>query len=505
MIRTRFAPSPTGKLHIGGIRTALFAWLFAKKNNGTFFLRIEDTDKERFDPEGVNAIINSLHWIGIDWNEGILDKDDNEKGEFGPYVQSKRLDLYKKHAEELIQSGRAYYCFCSPERLENLRKEQEENKQAPMYDRACLNLTEQEIKEKIKSGENYTVRFKIPHENSTNWEDLVYGKIEFENKLLDDPIILKSDGYPTYHFAHVVDDHLMQTSHIFRGEEWIASTPKHILMFEAFGWNIPWYVHLPLILGSDKKKLSKRHGGTKVSDFAEQGYLPEAVMNYIAFLGWSPKTTQELFSKEELIENFDLSKINKAAPIFSYEKLDWFNQQYIKKLSLEELAKRCEPFILRHPEERSDEGSRYYSAEVKNQELLTPLNKIYIQKIVSVERERMKKLTDITENIDFFLFENIDYPAEKLIWKKSDGEETKKNLEIIKNILEEIPEDEWTVEKLEEKIMPEAEKAGRGNMLWPMRYALTGAEKSPSPFEVAWVLGKEHSTQRIEKGIKKIE
>ncbi|MFH1175255.1 MAG: glutamate--tRNA ligase [bacterium] len=508
MVRTRFAPSPTGKMHIGGVRTALFAWLFAHKNKGEFFLRIEDTDQQRFDPEGLEAIIESLKWIGINWDEGVIDKNGKEKGDFGPYIQSKRLDIYKKYTNELIEKGIAYYCFCSPERLEDLRKEQEKNKQAPMYDRACLKLSSEEAKKKIEDGQPFVIRFKMPDKKYI-LEDIVYGKIEFDGKLIDDPVLLKSDGYPTYHFAHIVDDYLMKTTHIVRGEEWIASAPKHLALFEAFGWEAPQYAHLPVILGSDKKKLSKRHGSTKVSDFQEQGYLPEAIINYIAFLGWNPKTEQEIFSKEELIENFDLSKVNKAAPIFSYEKLDWFNGQYIKKMDLEELAERCAPFIENQKTKACPElirGIKNLPAGRQCQKFIEKISdKEYIKKIVSIERERIKKLSDITENIDFFLFDKIDYSAEKLIWKKSNKEETIKNLETIQDILSEIPENDWTKENLEAKITPKAEKAGKGNMLWPMRYALTGADKSPTPFEVAWVLGKDKSIERIGEGIQKLK
>lgn len=503
-IRTRFAPSPTGKMHIGGVRTAFFAWLFARHNNGVFFLRIDDTDQKRLDPEGLKVIIESLKWMEIDWDEGVIDKDGSEKGEFGPYIQSKRLDIYKKYADELIKKEFAYYCFCSPERLENLRKDQESAKQAPMYDRKCLELSKAEIEQKIASKESHTIRFKMP-DKKIILNDIVFGRIEFEGKLTDDPIIIKSDGYPTYHFAHVIDDHLTKTTHIIRGEEWISSTPKHIAMFEAFGWEIPKYAHLSVIMGADKKKLSKRQGDTKISDFQEKGYLPEALMNFIVFLGWNPKTEQEIFTKKELIENFDLSKVNKANPVFSYEKLDWFNQQYIKNLDLDSLTEKCLPFISDYADRIEifkKQGTRNKKQEEAEFKLLNQISdKNYIKKIISIERDRIKKLADITKNIDFFLFENIDYPAEMLIWRKSNKEDAKKNLEIVKNILSSIPEENFTVENLEAKIMQEAEKAGKGNMLWPMRVALTGAEKSPGPMEAAWVLGKEITISRIEKGI----
>jgi len=493
-IKTRFAPSPTGKLHIGGVRTALFAWLFAQKNNGKFYIRIEDTDRERLDKEGIPMITESLSWLGIDWDEGINSQGESI-GEFGPYIQSQRLDIYKKHIQTLLDNGNAYYCFCDSERLDKLRSEQEENKQPPMYDRECLKLSETEIKEKIDNREKYVIRFKIPENEKTILEDIVYGKIEFENNLLDDIVLIKSDGFPTYHFAHVVDDHLMQTSHVLRGEEWISSAPKHILLFKALGWEPPKYAHLPLILGPDKKKLSKRHGSTKIPDFKDQGYLPEALINYIAFLGWNPKTTQEMFSMEELIENFDLSKINKTAPIFSYEKLDWFNAEYLKRLSLSDLLERCLPFI--------DNYTKNEELRIKNYALDDEYK--YISKIVHVERDRIKKLVDITDNIDFFLFEKIKYPVELLIWKDSTHEEIKNNLDQVIKIITDIDEQNWTVENLEKQIMPEAEKVGRGNMLWPMRVALTGTKKSPSPFEVAWVLGKKITLTRLENAINKLK
>ncbi len=491
--KTRFAPSPTGKLHIGGVRTALFAWLFARQNNGKFYIRIEDTDKKRLDKEGIPMITESLSWLGIDWDEGINSKGESI-GEFGPYIQSQRLDIYKKHVQTLLDNGSAYYCFCDSERLETLRKKQEENKQPPMYDRKCLKLSEAEIQKKIDNGEKYVIRFRVPRDGKTILEDIVFGKIEFENNLLDDIVLMKSDGFPTYHFAHVIDDHLMRTSHVLRGEEWISSAPKHILLFKALGWESPYYAHLPLILGPDKKKLSKRHGSVKIPDFKEQGYLPEALINYIVFLGWNPKTTQEMFSMEELIENFDLSKINKTTPIFSYEKLDWFNAQYLKQLSLEDLTERCLPFIKNFMKNEE--------LRIENRDALDEKHE-YIGRIVHVERERIKKLSDITENIDFFLFEKIDYPVQLLIWKNIAREKIKENLEKVLEIVKDIDEKSWTVENLEKQIMPKAEKAngGRGGMLWPTRVALTGVKKSPSPFEVAWVLGKEIAIKRLKNAI----
>ena len=283
-VRTRFAPSPTGDPHIGNIRSALFAWLFARHKQGEFIIRIEDTDRERSVEGSVDRIKESLEFLGLDYDEG-LDKG----GEYGPYVQSERQDLYKKHAQQLVDEDKAYHCFCSPERLDEMRKEQQKNKQAPKYDRKCLQLSEAEIKEKLAAGEPHVIRFEVP-EGITAFKDVVRGKVSIKNDTLDDQVILKSDGFPTYHLAVIVDDHLMKISHIIRAEEWLPSTPKHILLYQAFNWDVPEYVHLPMILGSDKKKLSKRHGAVSFLDYRDRGYLPEALVNFMAFLGWNPKS-----------------------------------------------------------------------------------------------------------------------------------------------------------------------------------------------------------------------
>jgi len=298
-VRTRFAPSPTGSPHIGNIRSALFAWLFARHNQGEFIVRIEDTDRTRLVEGSVEKIKESLEFLNMDYDEG-LDKG----GEYEPYVQSERQDLYKKYAYKLIGSHQAYHCFCTPERLDEMRQEQQKNKQAPKYDRRCLQLSEAEIKEKLAAGEPHVIRFQIP-EGITAFKDIVHGKISIKNDTLDDQVILKSDGFPTYHLAVIVDDHLMKISHVIRAEEWLPSTPKHILLYQAFNWDVPEYAHLPMILGSDKKKLSKRHGATAFLDYKEQGYLPEALVNFMVFLGWNPKSEREKFSLQELVKEFD--------------------------------------------------------------------------------------------------------------------------------------------------------------------------------------------------------
>lgn len=482
--RVRFAPSPTGYLHIGGLRTALYNFLYARKYGGDYFLRVEDTDQKRYVPSSIAKLLESLEWAGIEHGEGIfVDEKGNisEKGEYGPYVQSKRLELYQKYAQELVEKGKTYYCFCTPERLDNLRAVQEKAKLAPAYDKMCLkNVSPEDAKKRILSGEKYVIRFDVPETGETEFQDVVRGKINFANKNLDDFVILKSDGYPTYHLAHVVDDHLMKTTLVFRGEEWLSSTPKHILMFRAFGWEAPDYAHLCVILNKEtKKKLSKRDGDVSVEDFMRKGYLPEAVVNFIALLGWNPKTEQELFSLDELTQEFDLEKLNKAGANFDQEKLDWMNGVYIRKKEIAALVELCRPYFKNREEKIADD---------------------YLEKIVVVEKERMKKLSDISENTDFY-FDLPEYDRAMLKWKDMGDEELLKSLEKSQETLEEIGEAEWNLENLKNKLLDTADPENRGALLWPLRAALTGREKSPSPFEVAWVIGKEESIKRIKKAI----
>ncbi len=492
-IRTRFAPSPTGELHIGGLRTALSGFLYARKNNGKFVLRIEDTDRARFVEGAVERIVKSLKWSGIEIDEGVvLDKKGKviEVGDYGPYTQSKRLDIYKKYVQQLLDEGKAYYCFCSSERLEKMRQEQQAQKMAPKYDRHCLNLSKEEIEEKIKNGEKYVVRFKIP-EGKTVVEDLVYGKVEVENDTLDDQIIMKSDGFPTYHLAVVVDDYLMKISHIFRGAEWIASTPKHVLLYEALGWKdeMPEFVHMPNILNKDRKKLSKREGSVSVQDFKAQGYPAEAIVNFIALLGWNPKTEQEIFAMQELIDQFSIEKINKAGGVFDMKKLDWISAQHIKRMNIDDLYEKVLPFL------QEKDFFKTASEEFKQED--------YLKKVLAVEQDRMEKFTQVGEENQFFFTDNIKTDADSMRWKDSNDSETKKNLETAKTVLAKIDEKDWNLENIE-KILLETAGDKRGDLLFPLRAALTGQPKSPSPFEVAWVLGKEKTLQRIENGIKSL-
>jgi nondiscriminating glutamyl-tRNA synthetase len=473
-VRVRFAPSPTGELHIGGLKIALTCFLLAKKNNGTFILRIEDTDRKRYVEGAMERIVKSLEWAGIKIDEG-------------PYVQSERLDIYKKYVDQLVAEGKAYPCFCTSERLEEMRNQQMAEKKAPMYDRCCLSLSKEEIEEKMKSGAPYTVRFKIP-EGKTEYEDLVFGKITVENYVLDDQVILKSDGFPTYHLAVVVDDALMEISHVVRGVEWLPSTPKHILLYKALNWEdkIPKFCHMPNILNKQHKKLSKREGSVSVEDFRKQGYPPEAIINFIALLGWNPKTEQEIFTMEELIEQFDISKMNRAGGVFDMDRLDWISAQHIKKMDENELYKRAIEFL------KEKEFFQNAPAERKTEE--------YVKKVLSVEKERLSKFTEAGENNKFFFSDRFEIKKDDLRWKKMTDEEIKESLEDSLSMLNEIGEREWKKEIIENKLL---EKAGenRGELLFPLRWALTGQKFSPTPFEVAWVLGREESLARIKRAI----
>ena len=474
------------------MRTALYNFLYARHAKGTFFLRVEDTDQRRVVPGTIENMLKSLEWAALHHNEGVfLGKDGKvfEKGEYGPYTQSKRLKIYQEYAHKLVEAGKAYYCFCTPERLDSLRALQEKARLAPAYDKLCLRGVSREVAEKrIARGEKYVIRFDVPETGETEFSDAVRGKVKFANKNLDDFVILKSDGYPTYHLAHVVDDHLMKTTLVLRGEEWLSSTPKHILFFEAFGWEAPQYGHLCVILNKKtKQKLSKRDGDVSVDDFIKKGYLPEAVVNFIALLGWNPKTEKELFSLEELIEEFDISKLNKSGAIFDTEKLDWMNGVYIRKKDIGELARLCRPYL-----------EKYFKNRVSQEETRFPNS--YLEKIVMVERERMKKLSDIVDGAEIY-FKMPECERGLLKRKSMNEKDVEKSLQKSLEIFLSIKEEKWILENLRDKLMDAADPENRGELLWPLRVALTGKEKSPSPWEVAWVVGKDESIKRIKKAV----
>ncbi|MFZ1720552.1 MAG: glutamate--tRNA ligase [Candidatus Moraniibacteriota bacterium] len=515
-VRVRIAPSPTGIMHVGTLRTALYNYLFAKKQGGDFILRIEDTDQKRFVPGTVENLIQTLELMGIRYTEGPFEKSRTpqtsfaqsdsetypgivEVGDYGPYVQSERLDLYKKHADELIANKKAYYCFCSPERLDQIRTEQAKNKQAPKYDRHCRSLSEEETQARLNAKESYVVRMMVPDDREITFTDLVRGAVKFHTRDVDDQVILKSDGFPTYHLAAIVDDHLMGITHVLRSEEWLPSTPKHILLYESFGWNPPEIGHVSFILGKDgKKKLSKRDGGATVEYFLSLGYLEEALLNFLVLLGWNPGkgNTQEIFSLEELEKMFDISGLHKAGAVFDLKKLDWLNGEYIKRLSRDELYNRALPFLegkVFFQEWSMEHGA--WSAEERSE---------YLKRMLVIEQDRLAKLSDVGEQNLFFFVEDLSYDPKKLCWKENTAEMTKESLSRAKNILTEISPEDWLKKEILEKVLMDAAGEKRGDFLWPIRFALTGADKSPSPFDCAWVLGKKESLKRLNVAIAKL-
>ncbi len=492
-VRVRFAPSPTGYLHVGGLRTALYNYLFAQKNSGTFILRIEDTDQKRYVEGAAESLVRSLDNMRVGADEGILLENDAvvEKGEFGSYVQSARLPLYKEYIEKLLESGRAYRCFCTSERLEELRNEQAKNKQAPKYDKYCLGLSKETVREKLASEMSHVVRLNVvPERGVVVFEDLVRGKVSIHVKDIDDQVLMKSDGFPTYHLANVVDDHLMNITHVIRGEEWLPSTPKHVLLYEAFGWEIPLFAHLPLLLNADKSKLSKRQGDVAVEDYLKKGYLKEALINFVALLGWNPGkgSTQEIFSLDELVQAFDFAQIHKGGAVFDLKKLDWMNGEYIKKLSIDELYERVIAFGL-----LENDFFKALPTEKRSE--------AFLKKVLSVEHDRLAKLSDVGVHNPFFFAPELSYDAKLLHWKENDAATTKASLEQGKELLSKLDDATWENLKVIEEKLLEAAGEKRGDFLWPLRAALTGAERSPSPAQVAWVLGKNESLKRLEKAI----
>ena len=487
MIRTRFAPSPTGYLHVGGLRTALYSYLFAKQNKGNFLLRIEDTDRERFVEGGVENILRSLSWAGVNPDEGVKFDVNNkvvQTGDNGPYIQSERLDIYHKYVDELLGNGHAFHCFCTKDHLAEVRKIQELNKQPTGYDGHCRNIELSEAKKRVSAGESYVVRMKMPKAGTTKFNDLIRGDVEFKNELIDDQVILKADGFPTYHLAVVVDDYLMEITHVIRGEEWLSSTPKHIELYKMFGWQPPLFAHLPLLLNADKSKLSKRQGDVAVEDYEKKGYLPEAMLNFVAFLGWNPGGEKELYSLDEMVKEFSFDKVNKAGGVFNLEKLDWYNKQYIMRMDREELGGKTKRFFVK-------KGFRIEDLRLK------------IANVVSLEQGRATTLVELVENVKF-VFQLGDYSADLLVWKKSDRVKTKENLAKLNEFLATLSD--FSKENLQFTVGEWVKESGltNGDVLWPMRVALSGQENSPGPFEIAEVLGKDEVLNRIKLAISKL-
>lgn len=478
-VRTRFAPSPTGYMHIGNLRTALFTYIIAKKNGGDFILRIEDTDRERYIEGATQVIYDTLKECGLNWDEGP-----DIGGPVGPYIQSERMGMFKKYAEQLVEKGEAYYCFCDKERLDELKAVQEASGVMPMYDRHCRNLSKEEVEKKLAEGVPYVIRQKVPLEGTTTFHDELYGDITVENSTLDDQILIKTDGLPTYNFANVVDDHLMGITHVVRGNEYLSSAPKYNLLYKAFGWEVPVYIHVEHIMKDKQHKLSKRDGDASYQDLMKKGYLKDAVINYIALLGWAPKGENEIFTLDELIEEFDISGISKSPAIFDPVKLRAMNGVYIKKMSDEDFAKAAEPYI-RQTVKKSDADIAF---------------------IASLLKPRTELFTEIPEQVDF-IDELPDYDTSLYCHKKMKTNE-ENSLDSLKEILPVLEGlEEWTEESIHEALFALIEKLGvkNGIVLWPLRVALSGKSFTPGGgIEICKILGKDESIRRIKAGIEKL-
>ncbi len=486
-IRVRYAPSPTGDFHVGGARTALFNYLFARHHEGKFILRIEDTDQKRYNPDALGWLLNGLRYLGLNWDEGP-----EVGGEYGPYVQTERLDIYQKYCHQLLDAGQAYYCFCTSERLEKVHQEQEKKKLLPGYDRYCRDLDLNEAAERVAKGESFTVRAKLPIEGDITFYDTIRGEITFSYTMLQDAVLMKSDGIPTYHLANVIDDHLMEISHILRGDEWINSIPLHLFLYQAFGWQPPIMAHLPLILNpTGKGKMSKREDRAPdgrllpvfVRSFEKKGYLPEAMVNYLALLGWSYDDHTEIMTMAELIERFSLERVKSAPAAWNYEKLDYFSGDTIRRLPIEDLTDRLLPFL-------AEAGIQ---AKREKMLLITPLI-----------RERIKTLSEAAAWIDFFFMAELpSYDTALLIPKKTTAAVTLTILERAQQILTTV---EFTHDTLENALSAEANKLGlkTGQMFQPIRVAVCGRTVAPPLFETLVVLGRELSLKRIGQAIAKI-
>ena len=475
-VRTRFAPSPTGYMHIGNLRTALYEYLIAKSQGGKFILRIEDTDQERQVEGAVDVIYNTMRMTGLHHDEGP-----DIGGEYGPYVQSERMGMYMDYAKELVEKGEAYYCFCTKERLESLKESNAEGAAFAKYDRHCLGLSKEEVQAKLDAGVPFVIRQKMPDSGTTTFSDVVYGDITVENTELDDQILMKADGFPTYNFANVVDDHLMHITHVVRGSEYLSSTPKYNLLYKAFGWEPPVYVHLPAVMRDAPHKLSKRHGDKSFEDLVREGYVVEAIVNYIALLGWSPSGTQEIFSLKELEENFDMAGLSKSPAIFDIKKLTWMNSEYLKAMDFD----------------------KYYAlAEPKLKEALGDTD-LDLKKIAALLQKRLETLNDIPGLVEFFKT-LPEYGTELYTHKKmkTNDEIALSSLEAALPVLENLAD--WNTTSIHDALMALVGELGikNGQLLWPVRTALSGEPTSPGgAMELADILGKEESLRRIRKGI----
>jgi len=480
-VRVRFAPSPTGSLHIGGARTALFNLLFARHNNGTFVLRIEDTDTERSTEESAAQIVRSLKWLGIDWDEGP-----EKGGDFGPYFQSQRLELYKKEVDRLLAEGKAYYCYCTPEELAQRREAALKAGKPPKYDGCCRNLTPEQREKFEAEGRKPTIRLKMPEEGYTEVDDLIRGKVVFENSVLDDFIIVKSNGIPTYNFACVVDDNAMKITHIIRAEEHLSNTPKQIQAYRALGYDIPKFAHVPMILAPDRSKLSKRHGATSVEEFKDQGYLAKAIINYLTLLGWSPEGTEEIFEIDKAIKEFTLERVNKTAAIYDVKKLTWINGHYMRELDVNFVTEETIPFMIKKGIVTEEEAKEKFD---------------YIREIVDISRDRSKTLDELAESIAFF-FKDVTEYEEKGVRKHFAKENAAKLLTLGADALEKLGD--FTLETTEATFRNITEELGlkAAEIIHPTRLAITGRTIGPGLFHIIVLLGREKTVERMRKAVK---
>lgn len=478
-VRARYAPSPTGEPHLGNIRTALFDWLFARHHGGQFILRIEDTDQARYLEGSIETQMEALRWLGLDWDEGP-----DIGGPHAPYVQSQRRDLYEQHSEKLVANDHAYLCFCSPERLDEVRKQQQARKEPPRYDRHCRDLAPSERQALEAGGMRPVIRFRTPLDGETITHDVLRGEVTFQNDTLDDFVLLKSDGFPTYHLASIVDDHLMEITHILRGEEWLSSAPRHVLLYQAFGWEPPIFAHLSRVLGPDRARLSKRHGAHAALEYREQGYLPDAVINFMALLGWSLDDHTDIIDRETLVKHFDLDRVLTNPAVFNADKLIWMNGVYIREMSFEELTDAVQQFL--------EKG------------LGQSVDRSMLLRIVPLVQERIKLLSEIVDMADFFFVEgDLDYTAETLLGKKFANEPARaaNALQLVLQALQ--PLKAWEHELLEAGVRPLADEMGikTGDLFGLIRVAATGKSATPPLFETMEILGRERTLMRLRSAL----
>ncbi|HSW56487.1 MAG TPA: glutamate--tRNA ligase [Ignavibacteriaceae bacterium] len=478
--RVRFAPSPTGYLHIGGLRTALYNYLFAKNHNGKLILRIEDTDRKRFVEGAVENLIDTLNWAGINFDEGP-----GFGGGYAPYLQSERLQVYKELALKLISEGKAYYCFCTPERLEKLKEEQQKQKlPQAKYDKHCLHLSKNEIDEKLNSNIPFVIRLNVQPDQKVIFNDVIRETVEFDTNNIDDQVLLKSDGYPTYHLANVVDDHLMEITHVIRGEEWLSSTPKHIILYDYFGWEKPIFAHLPLLLNPDKSKLSKRQGDVAVEDYREKGYLTEALINFVALLGWNFGDDKEFYEMNELIEKFSLERVHKAGAVFNLEKLNWINYEHLRRKPDSEVLK-----MLRAEIEKSEFKSNIYSED-------------YLLKVIGAMKERVSFVKEYLTKSPYFFTAPESYEEQNLKkrWQEDSAELLNKLKERFEKLADPSKED---FEKALDEIASHL-SINKGKLVHPLRIAVSGVGEGPGVYDIISVLGKDETISRINTALKKL-